>query len=152
MSASKTNRNHTMYNIVHFLLALVIILALAWLVSFDRRQIRIRFVLQLIVIEIALAFFFLHAQSGLFIIHYVSGFFESLLKFAAEGTNFVFGGMGEKGLAFIFLGVLCPIIFISALIGILQHWRILPIFIRVIGTLLSKLNGMGKLESFNAVS
>ncbi len=42
--------------------------------------------------------------------------------------------------------------FISALIGILQHWRILPIFIRLIGTLLSKLNGMGKLESFNAVS
>ncbi|MGM1299749.1 Na+ dependent nucleoside transporter N-terminal domain-containing protein, partial [Enterobacter hormaechei] len=140
-----------MFKIVHFLLALVIILALAWLVSFDRRKVRIRFVLQLIVIEIALAFFFLHAESGLFIIKYVSGFFESLLKFAAEGTNFVFGGMGEKGLAFIFLGVLCPIIFISALIGIL-HWRILPIFIRVIGTLLSKLNGMGKLESFNAVS
>ena len=130
----------------------MIILALARLVSFDRRKVRIRFVLQLIVIEIALAFFFLHAESGLFIIKYVSGFFESLLKFAAEGTNFVFGGMGEKGLAFIFLGVLCPIIFISALIGILQHWRILPIFIRVIGTLLSKLNGMGKLESFNAVS
>ena len=42
--------------------------------------------------------------------------------------------------------------FISALIGILQHWRILPIFIRLIGTLLSKVNGMGKLESFNAVS
>jgi CNT family concentrative nucleoside transporter len=34
--------------------------------------------------------------------------------------------MSEKGLAFIFLGVLCPIVFISALIGILQHWRILP--------------------------
>ena len=141
-----------MFKIVHFLLALVIILALAWLTSFDRRKIRVRFVLQLIVIEIALAFFFLHAESGLFLIKYVSGFFESLLKFAGEGTNFVFGGMGEKGLAFIFLGVLCPIIFISALIGILQHWRILPIFIRVIGTLLSKLNGMGKLESFNAVS
>lgn len=141
-----------MFKIIHFLLALVIILALAWLTSFDRRKIRVRFVLQLIVIEIALAFFFLHAESGLFLIKYVSGFFESLLKFAGEGTNFVFGGMGEKGLAFIFLGVLCPIIFISALIGILQHWRILPIFIRVIGTLLSKLNGMGKLESFNAVS
>ena len=139
-----------MFKIIHFLLALVIILALAWLVSFDRRKIRIRYVLQLIVIEIALAFFFLHAESGLFLIKYVSGFFESLLKFAGEGTNFVFGGMGEKGLAFIFLGVLCPIIFISALIGILQHWRILPIFIRVIGTLLSKLNGMGQSENFIA--
>lgn len=59
--------------------------------------------------------------------------------------------MGEKGLAFIFLGVLCRL-FLFPLIGIIQHWRILPIFIRVIGTLLSKLNGMGKLESFNAVS
>jgi CNT family concentrative nucleoside transporter len=141
-----------MYNILHFLLALVVILALAWLVSFDRRKIRIRYILQLIVIEIALAFFFLHAESGLSIIKYVSGFFETLLKYAAEGTNFVFGGMADKGLAFIFLGVLCPIVFISALIGILQHWRILPIFIRVLGTGLAKLNGMGKLESFNAIS
>ena len=64
-----------MFKIVHFLLALVIILALAWLVSFDRRKNRIRFVLQLIVIEIALAFFFLHAESGLLIIKHVSGFF-----------------------------------------------------------------------------
>jgi len=141
-----------MLNFLHFLLALVVILALAWLVSFDRKRIPFRFILQLIVIELALAWFFLHAQSGLTLVKYVSGFFEVLLKFAAEGTGFVFGGMSEKGLAFIFLGVLCPIVFISALIGILQHWRILPIFIRLIGTLLSKLNGMGKLESFNAVS
>ncbi|MVY95014.1 NupC/NupG family nucleoside CNT transporter, partial [Enterobacteriaceae bacterium 8376wD7] len=131
----------------HFLLALAVILALAWLVSYDRQKIRIRYILQLIIIEIALAFFFLHAESGLWLVKNISGFFASLLGFAAEGTNFVFGGMSEKGLAFIFLGVLCPIVFISALIGILQHWRILPIFIRVIGTLLSKVNGMGKLES-----
>lgn len=58
-----------MSTILHFLLALVVILALAWLVSFDRRKIRIRYILQLIVIEIALAFFFLHAESGLFIIN-----------------------------------------------------------------------------------
>ncbi|HEY2454098.1 MAG TPA: nucleoside transporter C-terminal domain-containing protein [Scandinavium sp.] len=141
-----------MANLLHFLLALAVILALAWLVSFDRKKIRIRYLAQLIIIEMALAFFFLHAESGLVLIKSVSGVFESLLKFSAEGSNFVFGGMSDKGLAFIFLGVLCPIIFISALIGILQHWRILPIFIRVIGTLLSKVNGMGKLESFNAVS
>jgi len=141
-----------MANLLHFLLALVVILALAWLVSFDRKKIRVRYLAQLILIEMALAFFFLHAESGLALIKSVSGVFESLLKFAAEGSNFVFGGMSDKGLAFIFLGVLCPIVFISALIGILQHWRILPIFIRVIGTLLSKVNGMGKLESFNAVS
>lgn len=78
--------------------------------------------------------------------------FEKLLGFANEGTNFVFGSMNDQGLAFFFLKVLCPIVFISALIGILQHIRVLPVVIRAIGFLLSKVNGMGKLESFNAVS
>ena len=145
MAALLTCEKNNMTAFFHFLLALAVILALAWLVSYDRQKIRIRYILQLIIIEIALAFFFLHAESGLWLVKNISGFFASLLGFAAEGTNFVFGGMSEKGLAFIFLGVLCPIVFISALIGILQHWRILPIFIRVIGTLLSKVNGMGQL-------
>ena len=141
-----------MTQLLHFLLALAVILGLAWLASSDRRRIRLRYILQLAAVEIALAFFFLHAESGASAVTAVAGVFDSLLKFAGDGSGFVFGGMREKGLAFIFLGVLCPIIFISALIGILQHWRILPLFIRLVGTLLSKVNGMGKLESFNAVS
>ncbi|BCQ47548.1 nucleoside transporter [Erwinia rhapontici] len=108
--------------------------------------------LQLVVIEAALAWFFLHASGGLTVVTVFSGFFEVLLKYAAQGTDFVFGGMSSQGLAFIFLGVLCPIVFISALIGILQHLKILPLLIRGVGTVLSKVNGMGKLESFNAVS
>ncbi|ELQ5996556.1 NupC/NupG family nucleoside CNT transporter [Cronobacter dublinensis] len=141
-----------MTTLLHFIFAVMAILLLAWLASVDRKSIRLRYILQLIVIEAALAWFFLHAQAGLTIIQSIAGAFTSLLHYAAQGTDFVFGGMSQKGLAFVFLGVLCPIVFISALIGILQHWRILPIFIRVIGTLLSKVNGMGKLESFNAVS
>ncbi|WP_038888181.1 NupC/NupG family nucleoside CNT transporter [Cronobacter dublinensis] len=141
-----------MTTLLHFIFAVLAILLLAWLASVDRKSIRLRYILQLIVIEAALAWFFLHGQAGLTIIQSIAGAFTSLLHYAAQGTDFVFGGMSQKGLAFVFLGVLCPIVFISALIGILQHWRILPIFIRVIGTLLSKVNGMGKLESFNAVS
>ncbi|MBP2195708.1 NupC/NupG family nucleoside CNT transporter [Pantoea cypripedii] len=138
--------------ILHFLLALVVIFALALLVSHDRKQIRPRFIIQLLLVEAALGWFFLHSASGLAVVSSVGGFFETLLTFAAQGSDFVFGGMSKQGLAFIFLGVLCPIVFISALIGILQHWRILPLLIRLVGTLLSKVNGMGKLESFNAVS
>ncbi|MFC0229154.1 NupC/NupG family nucleoside CNT transporter [Serratia aquatilis] len=141
-----------MSQILQFILALVVIIFLALLVSNDRKKIRLRYVFQLLVIEAALAYFFLHSESGLGVIKRVAGFFEHLLTFAAQGSDFVFGGMSKEGLAFIFLGVLCPIIFISALIGILQHFRILPLVIRIVGTLLSKVNGMGKLESFNAVS
>ncbi|ENG6258445.1 NupC/NupG family nucleoside CNT transporter [Yersinia enterocolitica] len=141
-----------MLQILHFLLALIAITVLALLASHDRKNIKLRYIFQLLIIEIALAYFFLHSESGLGAIRYFAGLFESLMKFASIGTSFVFGGMNEQGLAFIFLNVLCPIIFVSALIGILQHFRILPLIIRVIGTLLSKVNGMGKLESFNAVS
>ena len=122
------------------------------MVSHNRKQIRIRYVIQLLVIEVLLAWFFLNSDIGLGFVKGFSEMFEKLLGFANEGTNFVFGNMNDKGLAFFFLKVLCPIVFISALIGILQHIRILPIVIRAIGTVLSKINGMGKLESFNAVS
>ncbi|SFN13306.1 nucleoside transport protein [Izhakiella capsodis] len=141
-----------MFRILHFVLALAVVGALALLVSRDRKKIRIRFVVQLLVIEIVLAWFLLNSQIGLGFVQDFAGLFDKLLKYAAKGTNFVFGNMNEKGLAFFWLNVLCPIVFISALIGILQHFRILPIVIRTIGTLLSKINGMGKLESFNAVS
>jgi CNT family concentrative nucleoside transporter len=141
-----------MIAILHFLLALVVIFALALLVSHDRKRIRPRFIIQLLIVEAALGWFFLHSAGGHSVVTAVGGFFETLLTYAAQGTNFVFGNMADQGLAFIFLGVLCPIVFISALIGILQHWRILPLLIRAVGTLLSKVNGMGKLESFNAVS
>jgi len=141
-----------MSQIFHFILALVVVAVLCLLVSKDRKKIRLRYVVQLLVIEVLLAWFFLNSEAGLGFVKGFAAFFDTLLKYAAEGTNFVFGGMNDKGLAFFFLNVLCPIVFISALIGILQHFRILPLVIRAIGTLLSKINGMGKLESFNAVS
>ncbi len=86
--------------IFHFLLALAVILA-GTACQLRQTKIRIRYILQLIIIEIALAFFFLHAESGLWLVKIFPAF-ASLLGFAAEGTNFVFGGMSEKGLAFIF--------------------------------------------------
>ena len=45
-----------------------------------------------------------------------------------------------------------PIIFISAIIGILRYIKILPWFMRMIGLGLSKINKMGKLESYNGIA
>ena len=141
-----------MDRVLHFVLALAVVAILALLASSDRKKIRIRYIIQLLVIEVLLAWFFLNSDVGLGFVKGFSEMFEKLLGFANEGTNFIFGSMNDQGLAFFFLKVLCPIVFISALIGILQHIRVLPVIIRAIGFLLSKVNGMGKLESFNAVS
>ncbi len=139
-----------MDRVLHFVLALAVVAILALLVSSDCKKIRIRYVIQLLVIEVLLAWSS-DSDVGLGFVKGFSETFEKLLGFANEGTNFVFGSMNDQG--WILLPeVLCPIVFISALIGILQHIRALPVIIRAIGFLLSKVNGMGKLESFNAVS
>ncbi|MCR3754944.1 MAG: nucleoside:H(+) symporter NupC [Candidatus Westeberhardia cardiocondylae] len=141
-----------MYNIYHFILSIILIIILTMLISKNYKKIKIRFIIQILFIEIFIAHFLLNSQIGLHIIKNFSIFFDKILSFSSEGTNFVFGNMKNNNLAYFFLNVLCPIIFISSLIGILQYIRILPLLIYIIGTILSKINGMGKLESFNAIS
>ncbi|MGL4601232.1 MAG: NupC/NupG family nucleoside CNT transporter [Plesiomonas sp.] len=138
--------------ILHFLLGLFVVFVLALLVSKDRSKIKTRYIVQLIVIELFLSYFLLHSSVGLNLVTGLSEAFNKLLAYAADGTNFVFGGLLNVGEFSFFLQVLMPIVFISVLIGILQHIKVLPVVIRFIGVLLSKINGMGKIESFNAIS
>lgn len=137
---------------VHFILGLIVVCGLALLASRNRSGVKVRYIVQLLVVEIALAYLLLHSNFGTGVIKQISSGFEALMGFAAEGTNFVFGGLINDSEFNFFLGVLMPIVLISALIGILQHIKILPFVIKGIGFVLSKINGMGRLESFNAVS
>ena len=106
----------------------------------------------MLVLQLILAFILLHTAFGLVIIKAIASVFEQLLLYAADGVNFVFGGIVPKGGFVFFLNVLLPIIFISVLIGILQYTKILPFIMTWVGLLLSKINGLGKLESYNAVA
>ncbi|RLL48426.1 NupC/NupG family nucleoside CNT transporter [Oceanobacillus piezotolerans] len=134
------------------ILGIVVVLLLAWLASSNRKKIKFKPIITMIVIQIISSLLLLNTEYGLIIITGISAFFGILLEYANEGVSFVFGGMANEGEAPFFLTVLLPIVFISVLIGILQHLKILPFFMRGIGFLLSKVNGMGKLESYNAVA
>lgn len=134
------------------IIGLLAVFGLTYITSKDRRNIRYRPLVQMIVLQIILAFLLLNTSVGEFLIRGFASIFESLLAYAAEGVNFVFGGIANEGQAPFFLNVLLPIVVISALIGILQYTKILPFIIKYIGLVLSKVNGMGKLESYNAVA
>ncbi|WHX50091.1 NupC/NupG family nucleoside CNT transporter [Paenibacillus woosongensis] len=132
---------------------LVAVFAMTYFASNDRSRIRYRPLAQMIILQIVLAFLLLNTTLGETLIRGFTAVFEALLAYAAEGVNFVFGGiMNEGQTSQFFLMVLMPIVVISALIGILQYLKILPFIIRYIGLALSKVNGMGKLESYNAVA
>lgn len=133
-------------------LSVLIILCLAYAVSYDRKQIRIKPILTLLGLQFFFGYAMLNSNAGQIIINAIVALFDQLLKFAAVGINFVFGGLVNEHSFSFFFTVLMPVVFISALIGILQHWKILGLVIRSIGIMLSKVNGMGKLESYNAVA
>ncbi|MBO2551112.1 nucleoside permease [Shewanella algae] len=138
---------------VNFFVGMLAILGLALLANLNNwRQIKIRYVIQLLLVELLLAWFLLNSSVGVTIVGGFAAAFSKLLEFAKQGTDFVFGSVTNEGGFTFFFMVLMPIIFISALIGILQYLRVLPLIIKGIGICLSKINGMGKLESFNAVS
>lgn len=143
-------------NYIVSVVSLIVLWALAWLVSNNRNAIRYKPIFIMIVTQIILAALLLKTSFGNHIIQAFADGFAKLLGYAREGLLFVFGELvniqiPHGGTPF-FFNVLMPIVFISALIGILQHWHILGYIVKYIGIVLSKINGMGKLESYNAVA
>ncbi|SDN27961.1 nucleoside transport protein [Fictibacillus solisalsi] len=134
------------------ILGLVVVLGLALLASNNRKQVNYKPIAIMIVLQLILAYILLNTKFGLVVIKAFAGVFEKLLKYAAAGVDFVFGGIANDGQAPFFLTVLLPIVFISVLIGIFQYIKVLPLIMRAIGFVLSKVNGMGKLESYNAIA
>ncbi|PGV49277.1 NupC/NupG family nucleoside CNT transporter [Bacillus sp. AFS037270] len=134
------------------IIGLLVVFGLAYLASNNRKQIKWKPIFLMIVIQVILSALLLNTTFGLVLIKGFAEVFSKLLEYAGSGVSFVFGGLANKGEAPFFLTVLLPIVFISVLIGIFQYLKILPFIMKAIGLLLSKVNGMGKLESYNAVA
>lgn len=134
------------------ILGLLIVFGLAFLISKDRKEIKYKPLFVMVILQLLLAIVLLNTKFGFVVIDAIATTFSTLLDYASAGIAFVFGGIANDGEAPFFLTVLLPIVFISALIGILQHIKVLPFIMKWIGLGLSKINGMGKLESYNAVA
>ena len=131
---------------------LLLVFGIAFLMSKNKKEIKYKNIAIMLVIQYLLAALLLNTRFGYVLIQGVASVFETLLEVAKSGISFVFGGLANEGESPFFIDVLLPIVFISVLIGILQHFKILPFFMKWVGLLLSKVNGMGKLESYNAVA
>lgn len=131
---------------------LLFVFALAFIVSKNKREIKYKNIVMMLAIQFLLAALLLNTTFGYVLIKGITKGFDHLLAYANAGISFVFGGLANEGEAPFFLNVLLPIVFISALIGILQYFKILPFFMKLIGFLLSKVSGMGRLESYNGVA
>ncbi|WP_347722811.1 NupC/NupG family nucleoside CNT transporter [Lysinibacillus capsici] len=131
---------------------LLLVFALALLMSKNKKEIKYKYIVIMLIIQFLLAALLLNTTVGYVLIKGITKVFDHLLSYANAGISFVFGGLANEGESPFFLTVLLPIVFISVLIGILQHFKILPFLMKWVGLFLSKVSGMGKLESYNAVA
>lgn len=134
------------------IIGLLLVLGLSYGISSNRKEIKLRPLLVMLVLQFLLGFLLLRTTFGTTLVGGLANVFAALLEFAQSGVSFVFGGIANKGAAPFFLTVLMPIVFISAIIGILRYIKILPLFMKWVGLGLSKINGLGKLESYNGIA
>ena len=139
-------------NFIFLLTGVLFVFGVAFLVSNDRKKIKYKRILIMLAVQILLVYTMMNTNIGLIVITKVGVFFEKLLAIADTGVQFVFGGMVNEGAMTFFFVALLPLVFMAVLIGILNYIKVLPFIIKYLGLLLSKVTGMGKLESYFAVS
>lgn len=134
------------------ILGMVILFGGSYLVSNDKKNINFKAIGIMLVLQVLVALGMLKTKIGMTIVEGVSNAFAKVMSYGADGVTFVLGGlqMGEGGVFFI--NVLLLIIFTSTLLSILTHIKVLPLAIKYIGGGLSKLTGLPKLETFNAIN
>jgi len=144
-------------NPMHVLMSLAgiaVILLAAVLLSADRASIRPRVVGAAFALQAGFAALVLYVPLGKQVLQGAAHGVDSLIGYAHEGVDFVFGPMAkpEIGGASFAIGALPAIIFFAALISVLYYLGVMQFIIRWIGGALEKVTGISKVESLGAAS
>ncbi|WP_408007488.1 NupC/NupG family nucleoside CNT transporter [Pseudalkalibacillus sp. A8] len=137
------------------IVGIITILLIAFLVSNNKRKIRLRTVLGGLAIQIGFALIVMKWNAGKAALQKVSMVVQNIVNNANEGIEFLFGGLvaEDSGLGFIFaFQVLTIIIFFSSLIAVLYYLGVMQWIIRLIGGAISALLGTSKAESLSATA
>jgi len=142
---------------MHILLSIagmIVILAIAVLLSSNRRAIKFRVVGAAFALQASLAALVLYTSWGKVALNTASTGVSNLLGYSAKGTQFIFGPLAspEIGGNSFAIAALPVIIFFASLISILYYLGIMQYVIRWIGGGLQKITGISKVESLCAAA
>lgn len=138
-------------------LALLVILGIAYGLSTDRKSINFKTVGWGLGLQFILALFVLKTEIGHQVFAFLGQLVNQLLEFTKAGSNFVFGGLVPLGpppesLGFIFaFQVLPAIIFVGSLASIAYYLGIMQFVIKIVARLMVKTMKTSGAESLYAV-
>jgi len=151
------------------LFGMVVILAIAWALSTDRKAIRGRTVAWGLGLQLVLALFVLKTPIGQEVFSWVGAKITRVLNLSYVGSDFVFGPLGIQGggqlpvkvgdltgtaaQGFIFaFQILSTIIFVAAMFAILYHLGVMQVIVRAVAKLMTRLMGASGAESLNVAA
>jgi CNT family concentrative nucleoside transporter len=142
------------------LIGIPALLALAWLLSENRRAIPWRTVAAGVALQWALAVLLLYAPPARAVVLLLNRAMDALQRATDAGTTFVFGYLGGNGLPFaeahpgasfiLAFKILPLVLVISALSAVLQYWGILQRVTAAFAWLLARTLGLGGALSLGA--
>jgi CNT family concentrative nucleoside transporter len=129
------------------------ILALAWVVSSNRKAIRLRVVAAAFALQAAIALFVFKTTVGVATIKWLSFGVANLLGYANKGTEFLFGPADKNPLANTFaIAALPVIIFFASLVAILYYLGVMQRIVRWVGGAIGWVTGISRVESLSAAA
>lgn len=142
---------------MHLLIGLagiLLILAVAFALSSDRRAIRPRVVGAAFLLQAGIAVLVLYIPAGRAVIAGMSRGVSNLLGYAQAGTDFIFGPLArpEIGGASFAIAALPVIIFFASLVSILYYLGVMQFVVRWVGGAIETLTGVSKVESLCAAA
>src|ERR687889_77400 len=132
---------------------ILVILGIAFVLSTNRRGIRLRVVGAAFALQAAIAFLVIYTSWGRAGIQSLSNGVANLLGYAGQGTAFLFGGLASHELGQNFaIQALPVIIFFASLVAILYYLGIMQRIVRWIGGAIGWVTGISRVESLSAAA
>ncbi|VVS98599.1 putative sodium/proton nucleoside transporter [Sphingomonas sp. EC-HK361] len=143
-----------MQRILIGLAGIVVILLLAFLLSTNRRGIRLRVVGAAFALQVGIAVLVLYVPAGKHVLGFLSGGVANLLGYAKAGVDFLFGPLASPAIGgnSFAIAALPVIIFFASLVSILYYLGIMQLVVRWIGGGIEKVIGVSKVESLCAAA
>ena len=118
------------------LLGIILVFAICWLVSWDRKNIKWKTVAKALVAEVIIAIIIVKIPIGQKIITVMSNGLTAVINCGNEGLSFVFGDLFQSDLSIFIVQSLGNIIFVSALVGVLYYFGVIGFVVKWIGKVL----------------
>jgi concentrative nucleoside transporter, CNT family len=133
---------------------IALILALAVLLSSNRKWIRLRVVGAAFGLQVAIAVFVLATPWGRNVLDFLSTGVSNLLGYSKAGTDFIFGPIAgpEIGANSFAIAALPVIIFFASLISVLYYLGIMQFIIKYVGGAIKAITGITRIESLGAAA